>query len=266
MYGICFFPICQLFHDCRKPVPPSVASNGITRQKMSRCTLFQLSGPKECNDATDDRQCWHHILQMPEKDVLHLISITLNEGVHWCHWWRHQHHMITMPMPKASHDKKRAVPYFDHPDLRTTIVQLVMQFPSCDASAYGGTWPRKSCCTSFQLSCAKECDAAINDAAGITWCWWQCQWCYMTIFNYHDQDQMQCYHPWCLWHQMMMMLAQWHQHTQKSYVPPDFNNRNLTNVMLPLITLLASYDTTIITNGITWPNKLCCTLFEIILN
>ena len=54
---------------------------------------------------------------------------------------------ITLP-------KSRVAPHFDFLDLRSAMVLLVMLLASHDAnaSAYGVTRTKKSCCTSFQLS------------------------------------------------------------------------------------------------------------------
>ena len=56
---------------------------------------------------------------------------------------------------------------------------------------------------------------------------------------------------WCHWHHM----------AKKSCSSP-FDHLELTNGMVPFMTLLISYDTDTSINGITQPTKLCYTLFQ----
>ena len=60
------------------------------------------------------------------------------------HWQYHQHHMMPMPAPIASHDQKR------------------------------------SCYTSFQLSSLNKCNGSIDVAITITICRCWCQWHHIT--------------------------------------------------------------------------------------
>ena len=92
--------------------------------------------------------------------------------MHWHHWWYSQYHKMSKPVPIVSHD----------------------------------VW---SCFTSFQLSWPKECNDSIDDAIGITWCWY-----------------------WCWWHQMA-----------KSPFASRLDYIDLRNAILPLAALLA-YDQT----------------------
>ena len=48
----------------------------------------------------------------------------------------------------------------------------------------------------------------------------------------------------------------------KSHVVSSFDHLDQTYAMVPLITLLVSCYTDTSLNGITWPKKLCCILFQ----
>ena len=132
-----------------------------------------------------------------------------------------------------------------------------------DPSANGITWPKRSCCFSFQLTwpdkwngvigdtgwhhatlkqasmasndqkfmlhliliiLLNKCSGAIDDAFDITWCWCWCQWKYKT---------------------------------KKSCCVSYFDHLDLTNGIVPLMTLLALCDTDTNISGITWPKRLC---------
>ena len=51
-------------------------------------------------------------------------------------------------------------------------------------------------------------------------------------------------------------------HDQKYHVASPSDCPELTNGMVPLMTLLTSCNTETSINDITWPKKLCCTLFR----
>ena len=66
--------------------------------------------------------------------MLHLITIILNQGMQWCHWW----------------------------------------LCDANTKTIGVTWPHKSCCISFQLCWCKEWNVAGFDAIDIMWYQHQC--------------------------------------------------------------------------------------------
>ena len=119
---------------------------------------------------------------------------------------------------------------FDCLDLSHTVVPLMTPLASYDANAETSdvTWPKQSCCTSFQASWPKKCNVAIDDAISIMCCW--------------------C---WCQWH-----------HMTKSHVVPYFEHLDIRNAMVPFMMPLASYDTSVSANGTTWPTTSWCTLFH----
>ena len=53
----------------------------------------------------------------------------------------------------------------------------------------------------------------------------------------------------------LVMECQMASHNQKSNIASEFNCLDLRNVMVPLITLLALWDASVCTNGITWPKS-----------
>ena len=73
-------------------------------------------------------------------------------------------------------------------------------------------------------------------------------------------QQMQYCHWWSHWHHMMVMLVPVAWHAKKSCSSP-FNHLNITDGMVPLMTLLASCDTNRSINGISWLKGLCYTSF-----
>ena len=132
-----------------------------------------------------------------------------------CHWWYHWY--LVMLIQISSHDQKVCVStHFHHLDLRNAVMPLTMPSTSLatNASMEGITWPKRSCCTLFQLSWPKECNGAIDNAvtiydanAGATWWWCRQQWSHMT---------------------------------KKSF-EPHFDHLNIRNAIAPLMTLSASY-------------------------
>ena len=138
-----------------------------------------------------------------KKVILPLISITMTQGVQWCHWWCHQHHMMLLSMasheqnvmlhfisimliwgmqwfhwwccwhhmmsvlrPMALHDQRSHVAlHFNCLDLWNAVVSWMSAPCDDDASTSGITWPTKSWCMT------KECSGVIDDAGanGITW-------------------------------------------------------------------------------------------------
>ena len=126
------------------------------------------------------QQCqWHH---MTKKLMLHLILIILIIQMQLCHWQYHQHNMIQMPAPNASHNQKVMLLLFcEHLDLNNGNGAI--------DHTVGIMWhwqqhqwhhmTKKLCCTIFQLYWPNEYNGAIHNATGITWCWCQCQQCQM---------------------------------------------------------------------------------------
>ena len=119
------------------------------------------------------------------------------------------------------------------------MVPLAMLFAShdADASASGIIWPRKSCCNSLQSSWAKKFNGAIYNAVCMMWHW-----------------------QWCQWHHVMPMAAV--SHDQKSHVAPHFDYLDARNIVVLLTMLMALYDASISGNGMTWPEKSCCSSFQ----
>ena len=70
------------------------------------------------------------------------------------------------------------------------------------------------------------------------------------------------HHWWCHWHHMMLVMLMV-SHDQKSCIASPFGHLDLTNGMVPLMTVLALCDTDTTINGITWPKKLCCISFSL---
>ena len=144
-------------------------------------------------------------------------------------------------MAVTSHDQKcHLAPYFDHLDLRNTMVPLITSSAFQNGIAYpkrsgcigfqsswskecngdiedgiGIKWPKS--CISFQLSLHQECSGANDDAIAITWWWHQCQWCYMM---------------------------------EKSCVTPHFN-LDVRNSVVTFMMSLLLHDA----NSITWPKQ-----------
>ena len=118
---------------------------------------------------------------------------------------------------------------FHYLDLSSGMMPLMALLASCDidASINSITWPRKLCCTSFRLPWLNKCSAAINDGIIIT-----------------------------------MILMPVVSHDQICHVASPFDHLDLAYKMVPLMTLLASCDTTTSISGITWPKMLCWILFQ----
>ena len=121
---------------------------------------------------------WHHVMTATVP-MWNLILIILTKQMQWYHWWCHnlQHHV----MPMAPHDQKSYITCpFDHFDLSSGMLPLIMLLESCDTdtSINAITWPKKLSCISFWLFWLNKCSGAIDDASGITWCW--LQWHHMT--------------------------------------------------------------------------------------
>ena len=102
---------------------------------------------------------------------------------------------------------------FDHLDLTNGMVPLMTPWPWHKHQWHYMT--QKLCCTSFWLAWLKKCSGASYDIIGITCYWFQC-----------------------------------HHLTTNVMLLCHFANHDLTNGMVPLMTLLASCDTNI--HGITW--------------
>ena len=115
---------------------------------------------------------WWHWCQwcnMTKKVKLHLISIVLLWKMQWFHSCFHQHHVVLTLTP---HDQESNVAHhFNCLDLKKAMLPFLMLLALCDGSANGGTWPKESCCNSFQLSLPKENSYAIYDNVGILWHW-----------------------------------------------------------------------------------------------
>ena len=94
--------------------------------KMSGCTSFQGSWPKECNGTTDDTQ--HHGMTTPfQMASWHHDTITWHQ--HWCQW----HHV--MPMLMVSHHQDGHVtPHFSYLDIMNAVVAYFMPFLLCLAN------------------------------------------------------------------------------------------------------------------------------------
>ena len=148
----------------------------------------------------------------------HIISIhlVLRNAVYL--WQYHQHHMILMLAPVASHGQKVIIScYFQDLDTTIVVVLFMMLYVSHNANTdtIGVTWPKvmfyfisiivtkwmqwyhavsvlwhqcringvncqKSCCISFWLSWPNKCRGANDNAISSMWCKNQCQWHHMT--------------------------------------------------------------------------------------
>ena len=154
--------------------------------------------------------------------------------------------------------KSHVTPHFSCLDLRNAVVPLTIPLASYStkASSNYGTWLKKSCCTSFSLFWAKECNGTIHDAISIMWClhWYKWHPVMPTQradaakspvapqFGHFDLSN-EWYHWQCWWHHVM---------TRKHGVALHFDHLHLKNVMLPLMMpsasmmpmsmLMASYD------------------------
>ena len=201
-----------------------------------------------------------------------------------------------IPLPMVSSDQKSNIAsHFNFLDLKNAVVWLMMPSASFDTNKC--QWHhmiKKSCVTPFWLSSPKECLGAFQmslasfdvntDAHCITWLSWaeKCScsidntinitWCQCEHQMYHLTikvmlqliltKQMQWCHWWYHWHHMIPMLVPVALTWQKCHVASHFHHYDLTNAMVPLITLFASCDTDKSIHGITKPKELCYTLFQ----
>ena len=149
--------------------------------------------------------------------------------------------MVTLA-PMASHDQDScASPHFNCLDLRNVMVQLML-LPIWDSGASGFSDQKdllpfnclylRNTVMPFMM-CLVSCDSDTNPS-GIMW---------------HQ------------WHHLMLKSVAGVSHDQKSHVTSNFDCLDLRNVMEMLRMLTASCDTNSSANGITWPEKLCCTSF-----
>ena len=145
-------PLTMLFASCNT----DASTSGVTCPAKACFTWFPLSWPKEWNGATDNtvgiawrqQQCglaqwWKRSFQLTWPKQFSgatddTIFITWCQyQCQWCQW------------PKG-----HVAPHFDHLDLRIAVVPLMTLAALCytDANSNGMIWPKKLCCTSFQLS------------------------------------------------------------------------------------------------------------------
>ena len=156
---------------------------------------------------------------------------------------------------------------FNHIDLKNAMVPLMM--PSVLCNAYASTiriiWPKKWCSTSFQMSWPNKCSGAIYDTIGIMW---------MRADDMTKAKKSYCTSYWCSraikcsyaidnaigYHMMPMLLPNVSHDTEvvvlmmplashdgddgangitwsKSHVVSNFDHLDVTNAMLPLMTL-----------------------------
>ena len=156
-----------------------------------------------------------------KKFIMHLIFIILTLGMQWCYWWCCWHHVMLRPAPMVSHDQRNHVaPNFSCLDVRNALALLTILLASHDASS--GVSDQKSCCTQFQLS--------------LTW-------------------GMQWYHCRYYCHYVTLMPTPMATYDQKSNLESSFSWYNLRNGVVPLMMLLAAYDTDASANGIKLPQS-----------
>ena len=122
------------------------------------------------------------------------------------------------------------------------------------------------CCSSFWLSWDNKYNCAIDNVISIKW--FQCKYQmhqitkkFMLLLILLILDQTNAIVP------LMMPLTTPDAGANgitspKSQVTVHFNHPDLRNLMVPLITLLASCVTDTGSNGITWSKRLCCTFFN----
>ena len=133
--------------------------------------------------------------------------------------------------------------------------------PSHDtnASATVITWPKRSCCTLHKLSWHRECTGAFSNAISVKWC----QWHYMTkihgapYINYLDlrDEKVQLTVPSASFVPMV-------SHDQNSHFAPHFDCLFVRKVVVPLTMLMTPCNVNISANGMTWPERSCCILFQ----
>ena len=132
------------------------------------CTSFQSSWPSEWNGTIDcvisimscQCQCqWHH---MTGKVMLDLILIVMTLQLH-CYLWYHWHHGCHTAASGITWSKSFVAPHFICLEVTNAIVPLTMPSAPCDANASTKciTWPKRSCCTSLQLSWPNKCHDAV---------------------------------------------------------------------------------------------------------
>ena len=117
-----------------------------------------------------------------KSDAAHYFSCLDLKTKQWCHLWYHLHHIIQHWCQWHRITKKSCLPHFYCLVLINTIFPLTIQSASHDTntSIKFITWPKMSCCTSFQLSWPKKCNSGVDDTTGITWYWYCCQRHHMT--------------------------------------------------------------------------------------
>ena len=173
-------------------------------------------------------------------------------------------------------------------------LMVLLASHNVDATTNGFIWLKPWCYTSFQLSWHKECNGVADNTVII---WYDTsasgvngQKCdfpphfncldlenamvlYLIQLAWYDakkvpvlhliviilNKEVQLWYWWGHWHHMMLILMA--SHDPKSHIASPFDHLDVTNGMVPLMTLLESCNTDISMNGITWSKKLGCTSF-----
>ena len=121
-------------------------------------------------------------------------------------------------------------------------------------------WPKNSWCTSFPLSWTIECSSVIFipfAPCGVKYHCQSCIWFWLSWLKKYSvdiDDAIGITWCWC-WYQ-------WNHMSRESHVASPFYHHDLTKRLVPFMTLLESCDTNTSIDGITWPKKLCSTLFQ----
>ena len=123
-----------------------------------------------------------------------------------------------------------------------------------DASANDIKWPKKSHCTSFQLSWPKKFIGAINDtiANGVKWPKKSCCISFQLSWTKECHGAILCH-----WYHVMLRPVPMAPHDQKSHITPHFDHLDLINAVVSFTISLASCYANTGAMGITWCWCLC---------
>ena len=175
--------------------------------------------------------------------------------------------MVPFMMLMASCDQGSDVAScFDHLEPTNGMEPLMTLLESCDTdtSINGITWPNRLCCTLFQIPWPNECNGAVDNSIGITWCWCQCH--VLNDWKGHVAshfDHLQLTYAMVLFIMpLVSWCLHWH-HMIKEVIALFFNHLDLINRMMSLTMPSVSWGAYTGANSITWWKESCHTLFQL---
>ena len=140
-------PAPMVLHDQKGQVAPHFNCLDL---KKAVVPLKKPTVSCDTNAGITWHQCQHQCCHMTRKNMLHLTSIILTQGIQWCHWWDHWDHI---PLMLMSHDQKDHItPDFDHLDIRSVVVPFRMPLASGDAKLNDVTWWKYHVSSHFNCS------------------------------------------------------------------------------------------------------------------